>query len=223
MATGSRETGRPLPPHETHTHTSAVTGDDSWVSAVVSATATLEVRRGTSAGRFLRQNMQRAEGSGRISPHRRSALRRERGRFTHPRRFGYPQSSESPAGAGVSRVRTELAVFRSCASVLPSRPHWRKGDGTRSPQMSGSTRSERKSRDHRMKPVNSIDSMIQGPPHGPIPVRRYSPPLGMSPPSSTPNVWIHGGGFFKGSLDQPESHEVARLLAAAGFKVVTVD
>jgi acetyl esterase/lipase len=73
-----------------------------------------------------------------------------------------------------------------------------------------------------MKPVNSIDSVIQGP-HGPIPVRRYSPPLGMSPASSAPIVWIHGGGFFKGSLDQPESHDVARSLASAGFQVVTVD
>ncbi|MFC5931904.1 hypothetical protein D6T64_02025 [Cryobacterium melibiosiphilum] len=73
-----------------------------------------------------------------------------------------------------------------------------------------------------MKPVNSIDSMIQGP-HGLIPVRRYSPSLGMSPVSFAPIVWIHGGGFFKGSLDQPESHDVARSLAAAGFQVVTVD
>ncbi|MDJ0337144.1 alpha/beta hydrolase [Cryobacterium sp. PH31-O1] len=79
-----------------------------------------------------------------------------------------------------------------------------------------------KPRDLRMKPVNSIDSMIQGP-HGPILVRRYSPPIGMVPFRSAPIVWIHGGGFFKGNLDQPESHDVARSLAAAGFQVVTVD
>ena len=35
-------------------------------------------------------------------------------------------------------------------------------------------------------------------------------------------MWIHGGGFFKGGLDQPESNDVARTLAAAGFTVVTV-
>lgn len=71
------------------------------------------------------------------------------------------------------------------------------------------------------KSVNAIDSTIQGP-HGPIPVRWYSPPSGTTPVSSTPIVWIHGGGFFKGGLDQPESHDVARLLAAVGFRVVTV-
>ncbi|TFD25095.1 hypothetical protein E3T27_09930 [Cryobacterium lyxosi] len=73
-----------------------------------------------------------------------------------------------------------------------------------------------------MKPVHWIDSVIQGF-HGPIPVRRYSSPIGMTPVRSAPIVWIHGGGFFKGNLDQPKSHDVARSLAAAGFQVVTVD
>ncbi len=72
-----------------------------------------------------------------------------------------------------------------------------------------------------MKQGNSIDSTIQGP-HGPIPIRRYSPPPGTTPVRSAPIVWIHGGGFFKGNLDQPESHDVALTLAAAGFHVVTV-
>jgi acetyl esterase/lipase len=72
-----------------------------------------------------------------------------------------------------------------------------------------------------MGDVVSIDDTIHGP-HGPIPVRRYSPPIGEILIDSPPIVWIHGGGFFKGGLDQPESHDVARALAAEGFRVVTV-
>lgn len=53
-----------------------------------------------------------------------------------------------------------------------------------------------------------------------MPVRRYAPPAGSTLP---PIVWVHGGGFFKGDLDLPETHEVARTLAAAGHPVVTVD
>jgi acetyl esterase len=36
-------------------------------------------------------------------------------------------------------------------------------------------------------------------------------------------VWLHGGGFFKGSVDQPEADAVARALASRGLPVVTVD
>jgi len=73
-----------------------------------------------------------------------------------------------------------------------------------------------------LEKIENIDGVIEGP-HGPIPVRRYLPANGRTPPASTPIVWIHGGGFFRGSLDQPESHDVARSLAAAGFNVTTVD
>lgn len=69
--------------------------------------------------------------------------------------------------------------------------------------------------------VNWIDSIVDGP-HGPIPVRHYSPPSGISPVSTRPIVWIRGGGFFKGNLEQPESHDAGRALAAAGFHVITV-
>ncbi|TFB77400.1 alpha/beta hydrolase [Cryobacterium glaciale] len=69
--------------------------------------------------------------------------------------------------------------------------------------------------------VDSVDRIIEGL-HGSIPVRWYSPPVGTASVKSATIVWIHGGGFFRGSLDQPESHEVARTLAAAGFTVVTV-
>ena len=35
-------------------------------------------------------------------------------------------------------------------------------------------------------------------------------------------VWVHGGGFFRGDLDLPESDAVARALAERGLPVVTV-
>ena len=64
-----------------------------------------------------------------------------------------------------------------------------------------------------------IAETIAGP-HGPVPVRRYAP---VGTTAGPPIVWVHGGGFFKGDLDLPETHEVASALAAAGFPVVTVD
>jgi len=67
--------------------------------------------------------------------------------------------------------------------------------------------------------VAPVESAVAGP-HGPVPVRRYAPPAGAT--ARPPIVWVHGGGFFTGDLDLPETHEVARALAAAGFPVVTV-
>ncbi|WP_423922435.1 alpha/beta hydrolase [Frigoribacterium sp. 2-23] len=61
-------------------------------------------------------------------------------------------------------------------------------------------------------------------PRGAVPVRRYAPTAiaaGAAPPPLV--VWLHGGGFFRGDLDQPEAHDVARSLAARGVPVVTVD
>jgi len=75
-----------------------------------------------------------------------------------------------------------------------------------------------KSLDHDSTMVYAVDSLIQGP-HGHIPVRWYFPPDGTMQVGSATIVWIHGGGFFKGSLDQPESHDVARTLASAGMGV----
>jgi len=66
--------------------------------------------------------------------------------------------------------------------------------------------------------ATSVDTVAG--PHGPVPVRRYAPAVESALP---PIVWVHGGGFFKGGLDLPETHEVARSLAGAGFPVVTVD
>lgn len=54
-------------------------------------------------------------------------------------------------------------------------------------------------------------------PHGPVPVRHYGPR------GATTLVWVHGGGFFRGDLDLPESHAVATALADRGLAVVTVD
>jgi acetyl esterase len=34
-------------------------------------------------------------------------------------------------------------------------------------------------------------------------------------------LWLHGGGFFRGSLDIPEAHEVATALAGRGLRVAT--
>lgn len=70
--------------------------------------------------------------------------------------------------------------------------------------------------------VVAVDGIVQGP-HGPIPVRRYTPPAGTALIGTAPVVWVHGGAFVKGDLDLPETHEVALALAGAGLTVITVD
>lgn len=65
------------------------------------------------------------------------------------------------------------------------------------------------------------DDRVDGP-HGPVPVRRYHPDRPRAGDGPT-LVWLHGGGFFRGDLDLPESDAVARDLAARGTPVVTVD
>jgi acetyl esterase len=66
--------------------------------------------------------------------------------------------------------------------------------------------------------VHIENRLIDGP-HGDIPVRVYTPggKIGAG------LVWAHGGAFFGGDLDMPESDWVARGLAARGIAVVTVD
>lgn len=61
-----------------------------------------------------------------------------------------------------------------------------------------------------------VGATVEGP-HGPVPIRRYGSG------SSVTLVWLHGGGFFRGDLDLPESHTVATTLADRGIDVVTVD
>lgn len=67
--------------------------------------------------------------------------------------------------------------------------------------------------------IRTEDELLEGP-HGAIPVRRYSP-AGAGPGIAL--VWVHGGAFVSGGLDQLESHAVALELAGAGIPVVTVD
>ena len=55
-----------------------------------------------------------------------------------------------------------------------------------------------------------------------IPIRRYSPENDARETAPT-LVWLHGGGFFRGSIDLPEADAVARALAGRGLRVVTVD
>lgn len=66
------------------------------------------------------------------------------------------------------------------------------------------------------------DDVVSGP-HGPIPIRRYAPLAGAGSVSAAPFVWVHGGAFVSGGLDQRETHEVAAALAHRGHPVVTVD
>ena len=58
-------------------------------------------------------------------------------------------------------------------------------------------------------------------PHGPVQIRTYLDPS--AEPTTSALVWIHGGGFFGGNLDMPESNWVARELAARGVPVIAVD
>ena len=55
---------------------------------------------------------------------------------------------------------------------------------------------------------------------GGIPARRYRH---RDSSISRPLLWLHGGAFSGGGLDQRECHAVAAALAAAGREVVTID
>lgn len=82
-------------------------------------------------------------------------------------------------------------------------------------------------------PAPETDTAPPGSPHqDPVPVRRYRAVSGApdGAPGGAPGgaaaptlVWLHGGGFFRGSIDQPEAHAVASALASRGVDVVTVD
>lgn len=54
---------------------------------------------------------------------------------------------------------------------------------------------------------------------GPIPVRDYLPE---NPAHPHALLWVHGGGFTRGGLDQTESDAPARYLAALGHRVRTL-
>lgn len=68
--------------------------------------------------------------------------------------------------------------------------------------------------------VTLQDDEVAGP-AGPVPIRGYRPTVVRA--GSPTLLWLHGGGFFAGDLDLPESDAVARALAARGVPVVTVD
>ena len=59
-------------------------------------------------------------------------------------------------------------------------------------------------------------------PRGPVPLRIYTPnDNSVARPGF---VWLHGGGFYTGDLDQPEADYVSRSVCAnAGAVVVSVD
>ncbi|MFI8778127.1 alpha/beta hydrolase [Brachybacterium paraconglomeratum] len=57
--------------------------------------------------------------------------------------------------------------------------------------------------------------------NGPVRVREYRSRNERS--EATPFVWVHGGGFISGGLDQRESDQVARSIAATGRRVVAID
>ena len=69
--------------------------------------------------------------------------------------------------------------------------------------------------------VEVRDDQIDGP-HGPVPVRRYRPADPSASTGAPTLVWVHGGGFFRGDLELPESDAVTRALAERGLPVVTV-
>jgi acetyl esterase len=69
--------------------------------------------------------------------------------------------------------------------------------------------------------VSFVESMVEGR-HGPIPIRTYTPERAPAR-GRTPLVWLHGGAFAFGGLDQLESHAPAMSVAAGGRTVVAVD
>jgi acetyl esterase len=76
-------------------------------------------------------------------------------------------------------------------------------------------------RDAAPPPAMRVDSVAVDGPHGPIPVRVYTPDTGSDRPGL---VWMHGGAFMMGDLDMPEADRTAREVAArAGAVVVSVD
>ena len=75
---------------------------------------------------------------------------------------------------------------------------------------------------HEQWDLHIEDREVPGP-HGPVPVRVYTPAV----PATAARpvlVWCHGGGFMHGDLDMPEADAVARGVAGrSGAVVVSVD
>lgn len=72
-------------------------------------------------------------------------------------------------------------------------------------------------------PTASTRSESAPGPHGPVPVRIYTPTAEV-PVGAPCLVWLHGGGFIGGDLDMHEADWTAReVCASAGAVVVSVD
>lgn len=54
-----------------------------------------------------------------------------------------------------------------------------------------------------------------------VALRWYRPTADTAAAGTPTLLWLHGGGFFRGGLDQPEAHAVASALARRGVTVVT--
>lgn len=73
-----------------------------------------------------------------------------------------------------------------------------------------------------MTAFTAEDAYVDAPGHR-IGIRRYLPEIEGPAAAPAPTlVWLHGGGFFRGTIDQPEADAVARALASRGLPVVTV-
>jgi acetyl esterase len=73
-------------------------------------------------------------------------------------------------------------------------------------------------------PPDARTRMAEAPgPHGGVPVRVYSP-VGEQLRDRPALVWVHGGGFTMGNLDDPASDRLAReMCVRAGAVVISVD
>jgi acetyl esterase len=65
-----------------------------------------------------------------------------------------------------------------------------------------------------------MDFTVENGSVGSVPIRDYRPANGTG---MAPFLWVHGGGFTSGGLDQKESDAPARDLAASGRWVRTID
>ncbi|MEU4227022.1 alpha/beta hydrolase fold domain-containing protein [Nonomuraea sp. NPDC026600] len=68
--------------------------------------------------------------------------------------------------------------------------------------------------------VRTVDRTVRGR-GGQIPIRDYLPEDARDGAAAL--MWIHGGGWMSGGLDQKESHAVAKAMASTGRPVRTVD
>ncbi|MEH0628480.1 alpha/beta hydrolase [Streptomyces stelliscabiei] len=67
-----------------------------------------------------------------------------------------------------------------------------------------------------VQPDVTVESREIAGPHGPVPIRTYTPRRA----GAAAVLWVHGGGFLGGDLDMPEAHVVAAELAARADALV---